>query len=261
MALAHNDWFTTFSIQQADISATMLQESILDAIQRFVPLKSFQVYLNDISANGPDIPNLFSSSTYKQPSAALNPVLMNINIQQFSFLLSHLSIFIEEVSDALKALSNIHGVGPDDILASLLFKCHEKISRVTPNLKSGDPALATNYRSVSNLPFIDQHGFFPGRSTITSSLDFSCFIRDAFKDNSQVDAIFTDFSETFDSGDHNSLIYTLDKLGISFPILSWIRLYLVDIWQYVKLFNISSNKLSRRSGCLLCPPPDPLHWE
>lgn len=42
MALAHNDWFTTFSIQQADISATMLQESILDAIQRFVPLKSFR---------------------------------------------------------------------------------------------------------------------------------------------------------------------------------------------------------------------------
>jgi len=42
MALAHNDWLTFFSIETADISATMLQESIFDAIQRFVPLKSFR---------------------------------------------------------------------------------------------------------------------------------------------------------------------------------------------------------------------------
>ncbi|KAL4126382.1 hypothetical protein QTP88_010604 [Uroleucon formosanum] len=382
-ALADNDWSTTFIIQPADLSATRLQESILDAIQRFVPLKSFrsstfpswvspvlksllfkkksahkkfkitgsfhdynlfsnlrsqckalsksclkthinvaqsrlassprdfwsfinkrrdsssipnQVYLNDISANGPDVAQLFSSffaSTYKQPSAAPNLALMNIEIQQFSFLPSHLSISIEEVSDALKTFSNVRGVGPDDIPASLLFKCREvlcsplctifnksltegffpavwKISRITPILKSGDPTLVTNYRPISNLPFIgklfelivlkqierslhstlsmDQHGFFPGRSTITSSLDFSCFIRDAFRDNSQVDAIFTDFSKAFDSVDHNSLIYTLDKLGIGIPLLSWIRSYLVDRWQYVKLFNISSSKFKVSSG-------------
>ncbi|KAL4113859.1 hypothetical protein QTP88_017420 [Uroleucon formosanum] len=383
IALADNDWSTTFNIQPADLSATRLQESILDAIQRFVPLKSFrrstfpswvspvlksllfkkksahkkfkitgsfhdynlfsnlrsqckalsksclkthinvaqsrlassprdfwsfinkrrdsssipnQVYLNDISANGPDVAQLFSSffaSTYKQPSAAPNLALMNIEIQQFSFLPSHLSISIEEVSDALKTLSNVRGAGPDDIPASLLFKCREvlcsplctifnksltegffpavwKISRITPILKSGDPTLVTNYRPISNLPFIgklfelivlkqierslhstlsmDQHGFFPGRSTITSSLDFSCFIRDAFRDNSQVDAIFTDFSKAFDSLDHNSLIYTLDKLGIGIPLLSWIRSYLVDRWQYVKLFNISSSKFKVSSG-------------
>ncbi|CAI6364355.1 unnamed protein product [Macrosiphum euphorbiae] len=382
-ALADNDWSTTFNIQPADLSATRLQDSILDAIQRFVPLKPFrrstfpswvspvlksllfkkksahkkfkktgsfhdynsfsnlrfqckalsksclrthinvaqsrltssprdfwsfikksrdsssipnQVYLNDISANGPDVAELFSSffaSTYKQPSTAPNLALMNIEIQQFSFLPNHLSISIEEVSDGLKTLSNVRGVGPDDIPASLLFKCREvlcsplctifnksltegsfpavwKISRVTPILKSGDPTLVMNYRPISNLPLIgklfelivlkkierplhstlstDQHGFFPGRSTITSSLDFSCFIRDAFRDNSQVDAIFTDFSKAFDSVDHNSLIYTLDKLGIGFPLLSWIRSYLVDRWQYVKLFNISSSKFKVSSG-------------
>jgi len=41
-ALADNDWSTTFNIQPADLSATRLQESILDAIQRFVPIKSFR---------------------------------------------------------------------------------------------------------------------------------------------------------------------------------------------------------------------------
>lgn len=42
MALTDNYWSTTFNIQPADVSATVLQESILDAIQRFVPLKSFR---------------------------------------------------------------------------------------------------------------------------------------------------------------------------------------------------------------------------
>jgi len=42
IALADNDWSTTFNIQPADLSATRLQESILAAIQRFVPLKSFR---------------------------------------------------------------------------------------------------------------------------------------------------------------------------------------------------------------------------
>ncbi|KAE9524762.1 hypothetical protein AGLY_014812 [Aphis glycines] len=95
-----------------------------------------------------------------------------------------------------------------------------KISRVTSILKSGDPTIVTNYRPVSNLLFIgklfelivlnfecsphsilsmDQQGLYPGRSAINSSLDFSCFICDAFRENYQVDAIFTDFSKAFDS--------------------------------------------------------------
>lgn len=137
---------------------------------------------------------------------------MNIKIQQFFFLPSQLSTSIEEVSDAIKTLSNVRGVGPDDIPAFLLFKCSEvicsplcpifnkpltegnfpavwKISCVTPILKSDDPTLVTYYRLVSNLLFIsklfelivlnferslhstlsmDQHGFYPGRSAITS---------------------------------------------------------------------------------------------
>ncbi|KAE9532701.1 hypothetical protein AGLY_009782 [Aphis glycines] len=201
------------SFQTADISATMLQESILDAIDGSFHLNPFVDH----------------SSHHGFP--------LFLNLSYFSFSPSHLSISIEEVSDALKVLSNIPGVGPDDILTSLLLKCREvlcsplcaifnnslmesnfpavwKISCGIPILKSGDPTLVTNYRPVSNLPFIgklfdlmvfkkiercllstfsiDQHSFFLGRSTITSSIDFSNFIRDAFRDHSQVDAIFTD---------------------------------------------------------------------
>lgn len=67
-----------------------------------------------------------------------------------------------------------------------------------------------------------------------SSLDFSCFSLDALKDRVQVDTIFfTDFSKVFGSVDHTSLIYTLDRYGIGYPLLSWIHLYLMDKWEYV----------------------------
>jgi hypothetical protein len=38
---------------------------------------------------------------------------------------------------------------------------------------------------------VDQHEFFSGRST--NSLDYSCYIHDAFDDRIQVDTIFIDF--------------------------------------------------------------------
>lgn len=85
---------------------------------------------------------------------------------------------------------------------------------------------------------IDQHGFFLGHSTLASFLDFSCFIRDAFEDRVQVDAIFTDFSKAFDTVDHTSLIYVLSKLGIGDPLLSWFHSYLVDIWEFSPIYEI-----------------------
>jgi len=66
----------------------------------------------------------------------------------------------------------------------------------------------------------DHHGFFPGRSTTTSSLVFSLFIRDAFNKSTQFGTIFTDFSKAFDQVGHFNLIYILDKLGIGEPNLT-----------------------------------------
>lgn len=61
-----------------------------------------------------------------------------------------------------------------------------------------------------------QHGFYGGRSTTTSALEFSAFIRDSFKNMSQVDVIFTDISKAFDSINHIVLIVIL---GVGEPLL------------------------------------------
>lgn len=67
---------------------------------------------------------------------------------------------------------------------------------------------------------VDQHGFFPGRSTAASAVDFISYVHEAFDLKQQVDVIFTDFSKAFDSIDHGSLAFILDRLGVGEPLLS-----------------------------------------
>ena len=145
-----------------------------------------------------------------------------------------------------------------------------KTCSVTPILKSGDPALVSNYRPISILPHLakifeciiyncikrplnhilipQQHGFRPGKSTVTSGVYFSTFINDSFEMGQQVDVIFTDFSKAFDSVDHGLLINELESLGIGNPLLSWLRSYLSDRKQFVKIHNVCSDPIIVSSG-------------
>lgn len=62
----------------------------------------------------------------------------------------------------------------------------------------------------------EQHGFKPGCSTTTSDFVFFSFIDDSFQvfSRSQVDAIYVDFSKTFDQVDYSLVLQLLDYLGI-----------------------------------------------
>lgn len=95
---------------------------------------------------------------------------------------------------------------------------------------------------------IDQHGFFPGRSTVTSAVDFISYVHEAFDLKQQVDVIYTDFAKAFDTIDHNTLIYVLDRLGVGEPLLSWIRSYLTERKQFINLFNKTSEQFRVLSG-------------
>jgi hypothetical protein len=144
-------------------------------------------------------------------------------------------------------------------LVESIFPSIWKTSQVIPIYNTGDPRSVFNYRPISGLPLIgklfekivhkrierrfklvlstNQHGFYSRRSTTTSALEFSSFIKDSFKNISQVDVIFTDISKAFDSINHKVLIYILDKLGIGEPLLSWFKSYITGRRQFVSLFN------------------------
>lgn len=103
----------------------------------------------------------------------------------------------------------------------------------------GDSTDVTNYRPITTLPHLsklfetlvlnsirsslnhilvdEQHGFRQGRSIVTCNLNLHSYIFDSFRDNCQVDVIYTDISKAFDRVDHNHLMPTLDSIGIGEP--------------------------------------------
>ena len=68
------------------------------------------------------------------------------------------------------------------------------------------------------------------------------------KDNTQVDAIYTDFSKAFDKVDHNLLLLKLQKMGIRDKVLNWIKTYLSRRTQNISINDIVSTSFNVTSG-------------
>lgn len=66
--------------------------------------------------------------------------------------------------------------------------------------------------------------------------------------NKSTSYIGTDFSKAFDTVEHDTLIYILDKLGVGDLLLSWLKSYLVDRYQFVDLLNNKSENIKVTSG-------------
>lgn len=86
------------------------------------------------------------------------------------------------------------------------------------------------------------------RSTQTNLVDYVHFLSNAFNANSQVDAIYTDFSKAFDKVSHKLLIYKLENHGISGNVLKWLKSYLFERHQRVVVDGGSSGWRPVTSG-------------
>jgi len=94
----------------------------------------------------------------------------------------------------------------------------------------------------------EQFGFVSGRNTITQLL---VTINDRMLDldnNTPVDAAYMDFQKAFDAVPHQRLLNKLEGYGINSNILHWIKSFLSDRFQYVKINNSSSSSLKVTSG-------------
>ncbi|CAI6359450.1 unnamed protein product [Macrosiphum euphorbiae] len=141
------------------------------------------------------------SSVYGVPRFTSNDLSDEFTNHQFSFLLSNLSISIDDFNVALNSLSNCSG--PDGISAILLYHCYAslslpvtlifnqsllegvfssvwKISRVTPMLRSGNSAGVANYRPISGLPLLglvlESHFYYGLVPTLVSVDNLSTFL-------------------------------------------------------------------------------------
>lgn len=145
-----------------------------------------------------------------------------------------------------------------------------KHSFISPIHKSGSKQAVENYRPIAKLQVIPkifeaivkkkiyaliknfisefQHGFVGGRSTATNLSIFTSYCLQSMETRNQVDVIFTDFAKAFDRVQHNVLICKLQGMGFHSNFLKWIRSYLINRTQSVKVGSISSKTINNYSG-------------
>ena len=105
-----------------------------------------------------------------------------------------------------------------------------------------------NHLIVNNLLTEEQFGFVPGRSTVTQLLVTVQEWMFNLDNNIPTDSVYLDFSKAFDSVPHKRLINKLKGYGVQGQIINWIKSFLTDRKQFVKINDISSNYRSVTSG-------------
>lgn len=147
-----------------------------------------------------------------------------------------------------------------------------KHAHVVPIHKKGSLSKCENYRPISltscvckileaiikkvllaflyenDLLSFSQHGFLPKRSSTTALLDFLEDVSLSLDSESCVDALYLDFQKAFDSVPHKRLIAKLKSYGVSGPLLSWIRAFLINRKQSVKIRGTVSKSARVVSG-------------
>ena len=94
----------------------------------------------------------------------------------------------------------------------------------------------------------EQHGFFPGRSTVTNLVTVDSIIADYMNKRHPVDVILLEFSRAFDKVRHDILISKLSSTGISAQPLDWITDFLSNRSQTVIYSDSVSAPISVTSG-------------
>lgn len=102
---------------------------------------------------------------------------------------------------------------------------------------------------VQNNLFSDkQHGFVPLRNCITNLLFCIENWSSLIEEGSPIDVIYTDFAKAFDRVPHLRLLQKIKNLGIRGRTLSWIKAFLTNRVQQVKVEDEYSSWTTVKSG-------------
>ena len=147
-----------------------------------------------------------------------------------------------------------------------------KEAQVSPIFKKGKKNAPGNYRPVSLTSIIckvfetfirdalcnhlssnkllskDQFGFSKGRSCISQLLVTIDEWLTYMDKKIPVDVAYLDFRKAFDSVPHKRLISKLQGYGVRGNVLQWIKDFLTNRYQHVKINDSSSNKVPVTSG-------------
>ena len=143
---------------------------------------------------------------------------------------------------------------------------------VTALYKKGSRSLASNYRGITLTSVIckqlekiivealeqhlranslqddNQHGFTKKKSPITNLLEALNIWSEAISHGLPVDVIYLDFEKAFDKVPHQRLLLQLERYGIRGQVLSWIKDYLHNRNQRVRVNGVFSSSSPVLSG-------------
>jgi hypothetical protein len=147
-----------------------------------------------------------------------------------------------------------------------------KLSIIIPKFKKGAPSDPTNYRPIAltctcckiletivasdliqflidhNLITRHQHGFLKRHSTSTNLLESLNDWTISLSNHKSVTVAYIDFKSAFDSISHNKLLIKLSSYGITNTLYFWIKAFLTNRFQKVKIGSSFSSVCSVTSG-------------
>ena len=106
----------------------------------------------------------------------------------------------------------------------------------------------TTYLATSNLFSTEQHGFLKGRSCQSNILECKEQWTRALDEDDWLDIVYFDYKTAFDSVNHRLLLEKLKWFGIGGKALNWMKSFLGDRHQRVKIGNARSEWRSVLSG-------------
>ena len=101
---------------------------------------------------------------------------------------------------------------------------------------------------IHSKTILSQHKFYKRRSTTSNLAVFQDFLTRNVESGYQIDVIYTDMAKAFDSISHKLLLNKLESLGVTGAYLNWIRSYLQNRRQHVKLCGQVSKEIFVKSG-------------
>ena len=87
----------------------------------------------------------------------------------------------------------------------------------------------------NNLICSNQHGFLPGRSTLTNLLEYLETLTRLVDEGHEVDVLYLDFRKAFDVVPKERLLAKMNSIGVRGKVLGWVREWLTGRTQNVVL--------------------------
>ena len=93
-----------------------------------------------------------------------------------------------------------------------------------------------------------QYGALKGRSTLHALIDVTHLCHQALDNRQSARCLFVDFRKAFDRVDHTTALRKMAEMNIDDIFLRWMRSYLSDRRQRVKVGNVVSPWLRPNGG-------------